>query len=815
MELAYEYTRQRKNFGNHPDFEDTSPAILASVEPDATLKEKWVDRHTTSVELDCIPGQSSHWVNTERFIQEHRGMTHAEGGWPREINTKEFQDKQRYLRRVENEPTYQGSVRDLAYSAERAVMQNNAIDVFEEYFSELPDQDHAREPPSAKTLTVFRDPCKQNRSVSKICWHPEGPNKLAAAYSILAFQKMDADTPVASYIWDVNNPNTPDQELLPSSPLCTLVYNTKSSDHLVGGCYNGLVSFWDLRKGSAPVATSQIEQSHNDPVYDISWIQSRTGNECCSVSTDGQILWWDVRKLADGPTDSMLLQQDDQSTVFGGCSLGYRSDAGATRFLVGSEQGQILSLERKAKKDFESQKSIRSIYGAETGRHHGPIYTVERNPFNVKYMLSVGDWTARVWMEDLKSPILSTRYDGSYLTAGCWSPTRPGVFFTTKMDGTLDVWDLYYRHNAPVFPTKIGEAGLSSVAVQNQGRLVAVGAMDGAITLLSLSDSLALQQPSEKQVVTAMLERETKREKNLEVRATQLARERKEILRQKSFGSETPTNLDSPRKTPRPASAAPILGFSPMRADQAKKTEEEFFETVRKAKEARDQKNAKLAQSHANKDDEAPETGELSPRDGESGSYSAEEYEGQDDTEPGVNKDDNENDVKHDDEDDNEEVPTTTTTTEEVVDENKRTQADEYSFTVHVIKAEGLRDTDFSGKSDPYVKVAQSADGDDSQQTKVNDDAVTPTWNETFDFTHKPDTDQKLFFSIMDEDVGSDDTMGKAEVDIAQYADGDSAEFWVELTHDDKPHGRLQIRISYPPSEPSSSEDTTQPGASS
>lgn len=58
--------------------------------------------------------------------------------------------------------------------------------------------------------------------------------------------------------------------------------------------------FWDLRKGSSPVDSSLLETSHRDPVYDVFWVQSRTGNECVSVSTDGTLLWWDVRKLANG-----------------------------------------------------------------------------------------------------------------------------------------------------------------------------------------------------------------------------------------------------------------------------------------------------------------------------------------------------------------------------------------------------------------------------------------------------------------------------------------------------------------------------------
>jgi len=33
----------------------------------------------------------------------------------------------------------------------------------------------------------------------------------------------------------------------------------------------------------------------------------------------------------------------------------------------------------------------------------------------------------------------------SYLTDGCWNPVRPAVFYTTKMDGSLDVWDIMYK----------------------------------------------------------------------------------------------------------------------------------------------------------------------------------------------------------------------------------------------------------------------------------------------------------------------------------------------------------------------------------
>lgn len=523
--LSYEYPKTRKEFGQHPSFADTTPhveSVLAAQDP----ASPWLERLATTVEIESVPTMAAHQVNTEIFLTSAKGCHHVDGAWPPEVKTTEFQDKQRLLRRIRNEPSYMSAVVNLSKNAEQSIMQNNTIDLYEEYFAD-DSHPHSYSPPSCKTVSVFRDPNEVKRSATKLSWHPEGPNKLAVSYSILQFQQTPSNMDYKSYIWDVHNPNNPDAELLPPSPLTSIVYNPRSPDHIVGGCYNGIVGFWDLRKGSLPVECSTLEKTHRDPVYDIFWIQSRSGNECASVSTDGQLLWWDIRKLAAGPTDSMILQGTGDA-VFGGTSLEYRSDAGATRYLVGTEQGVTLLCDRKAKKDSDSQKVIRTTYGARHGKHHGPVYSVQRNPVHPKYFLTVGDWSAKVWMEDQKAPIMSTKYDSSYLTAGTWSPTRCGVFYTIKMDGSLDCWDFFHKQNDPIFTTKVSEHGLCSIKVQQQGKLIALGGIDGTTTILEVSDALSEGQREEKQAMGLMFERETKREKNLELRQIQRKRDKKE-----------------------------------------------------------------------------------------------------------------------------------------------------------------------------------------------------------------------------------------------------------------------------------------------
>lgn len=70
----------------------------------------------------------------------------------------------------------------------------------------------------------------------------------------------------------------------------------------------------------------------------------------------------------------------------------WMQEAGPTKYLVGTETGMILSCQNKPKKPVE----VTAWFGNEVkgghGRHYGPAYGVRRNPFHVKYFLSVGDW---------------------------------------------------------------------------------------------------------------------------------------------------------------------------------------------------------------------------------------------------------------------------------------------------------------------------------------------------------------------------------------------------------------------------------------
>ncbi|NXH66654.1 DNAI2 protein, partial [Hydrobates tethys] len=606
MEIIYVYTRKRSEFGRPCSFSDRPAKVSVDIPPDPSMAGGFILRNPVDSYVQHASDMSEHEVNTERVEVESRGVNHVEGGWPKDINPQEVEQTIRFRKKAEKDENYVNTITHLGTLMEHCVKQNNAIDIYEEYFAEEEMAEVEDEPPSAKTINVIskltsffdvllskRDPNITKRTATHLSWHPDTCKKLAVAYSSLEFQQNIKDMSFDSYIWDLENPNKPELVLKPSSPLVSLEYNPKDSHVLVGGCYNGQMAYWDTRKGGLPVEVSTVEFSHRDPVYGAIWLQSKTGTECFSASTDGQVLWWDIRKLSE-PTETLVLDITRKGLLenaLGAVTLEFEPTM-PTKFMVGTEQGIVIACNRKAKTPPEK---ITSTYSG----HHGPVYALARNPFYPKIFLTVGDWTARIWSEETKeSSIMWTKYHLSYLTDGCWSTVRPAVFFTTRSDGTLDVWDFLFKQNDPSLSLKVCDEPLSSLRLQDNGCVVGCGSKLGTVTLLEISSGLCTLQRNEKTLATAMFERETKREKILEARH----REMRLKERARSEGQETEVE-EKPAESPH---------------EMLNRARKEFFEVIeaelqrRAQAETRGRGSASAFQVKARAEEEAAAQGEES-----------------------------------------------------------------------------------------------------------------------------------------------------------------------------------------------------------
>lgn len=115
---------------------------------------------------------------------------------------------------------------------------------------------------------------------------------------------------------------------------------------------------------------------------------------------------------------------------------------------------------------------------------------------------------------------MRTKFHNSYLSDGCWSPTRQGVFFVITKDGWIKVWDYFYRQNELAFEHKVADCALECISMNrntsdqhNAGKLAAIGDADGTVTLLELCRTLYYPSEKEKSDITEMFQREYDKEK--------------------------------------------------------------------------------------------------------------------------------------------------------------------------------------------------------------------------------------------------------------------------------------------------------------
>lgn len=572
MEIVHVYQRKRADFGRQCNFDDRSAQMLVDIKPDPALAKDYMVRDPVEISIQNTKEFSEHEVNTETVTSTTTGIFHSEGGWPKDVNPAEPDQVSRFRKKAEKAPEFVQQVTSAGGLIEHAIKQNNAIDIYEDYFDEESENVSTMEPPSIKNISVFRDPQELKRSATCMSWYPDQATKLAVAYSILEFQKAPEGMSTDSYIWNMERPNAPETTLSPSSPLVSIEYNMKDGHVLLGGQYNGQIAVWDTRKGSRPVEVSPIEKSHRDPVYSARYLATKTGTDAFSCSSDGQVMFWDVRKLSE-PTEVLMIDPQDNGRLLGGVALEYESTM-PTKFQIGTEQGKVVLFNRKGK---TPQEKISATYDA----HLGPVYACERNPFFPKYFLTVGDWSMRMWCEDIReSAIMWTKYNQSNLTDGCWSPSRPAVCYSAKANGILDVWDLLFKTNEPTLSMKVSDDAIQSLKIDSTGKYLACGGHDGSVSLLEVSDALNTMQPNEKPNTNAVFERETNREKTVVARLREVAL--KEQVRVRSAK----------------ASAKPGEGEEKEKLDEVdpiKDAEDQFFKAIEASKKKRAQQVAKKA----------------------------------------------------------------------------------------------------------------------------------------------------------------------------------------------------------------------------
>ncbi|KAJ3123538.1 WD repeat-containing protein 63 [Nowakowskiella sp. JEL0407] len=332
-------------------------------------------------------------------------------------------------------------------------------------------------------------------------------------------------------------------------------------------------------------AVSSIEYSHKSAVQEVYWLpknlellpsgeaieNAENGHkQIVSTSLDGQVLFWDIRAKKDlrsldlvwKPFSRVPLSSMDNTFDYGLTKISIQTPNGkkeekekerptsgtqqknatatekrhfTSKFFCSTEEGDLTYNDWISEKTSEEKASSRVEVALPY--HYGPMSDLQRNPFFEDILLSVGGWNFYIWKEKITiGPLLSSAQSTTYYICGRWSPTRAGVFYLSKADGTIEVWDLMDQSHAACCIQNISSIAISSMEVRNylfhgktnggSNQFIAAGDDDGTLHILEVPKNLVKSVKNEKSIVRAFFDREVKRINYVSSRKQQRVRDK-------------------------------------------------------------------------------------------------------------------------------------------------------------------------------------------------------------------------------------------------------------------------------------------------
>lgn len=382
----------------------------------------------------------------------------------------------------------------------------------------------------------------------------------------------------------LENPQVPHQTLECSSPATKIEYNFRDGRVLAGGLLNGKVCIWDTRTGGKPTKIIEIESAHRTPVTALLWLHSKSNCEFYSGSSDGQIFFWDTRKFKN-PIDSLCcdpVRTEDQELQrsFGVSALEFEPTI-PTKYLIGTQEGWVFFGNRKA-------STVAEKLPLRIQANNGPICSLERNPMFVKNFMTVGEFGVKIFNDECRdNPIMWTRNQDYPLTCGCWSRTRYSLLFTGRLDGMVDCWDLLVDLRFPTVSLKVSTVAIAHIRAHESGMWLACGDLNGDVFMVELSTPLTVSDRTERGHLSAMFEREVKKEKILEARI-------RELKLKEKLEEEEKEKKGQKLKNPEPESKSSAKDGNTVEDETCSL----FMELIKQEEAKRDRKNHKENAKH-------------------------------------------------------------------------------------------------------------------------------------------------------------------------------------------------------------------------
>lgn len=411
-----------------------------------------------------------------------------------------------------------------------------AVDTEEEYASKTSQS-------LRETLQLYSANHSKRRVVTDLHFSPHFPELLLTSYTKNAAAPNEPNGLVL--LWNTHAPSRPEYVFNASSDVLTARFSPFHPNLIIGGCYSGQVCIWDTRSSHrngqperrTPPSGPGSHLGHTHPIYSLSIIGTPNAHNILTADTDGIVCSWST---------DMLTQAQEYLYLSTPASSGSRTDdlapksmsfptADPTFFLVGSEEGTIYPCHRYDRAGAKAGVDSRIAYKGHTAPIMSTQYHPGRGPVDLGDLLlsSSSDWSVKLWRTraaaapgtavktttatndgvkdpnataEVVNPALDIPLEDLVYDAR-WSPNKPSVFAAVTGAGDLEVFDLLSDIEVPVAKatpskTKVSNSayvlpfkGLNKLAwEERQGRQLAVGGLDGVVSLFEVGRGLWCSQ---------------------------------------------------------------------------------------------------------------------------------------------------------------------------------------------------------------------------------------------------------------------------------------------------------------------------------
>ncbi|OCK96971.1 WD40 repeat-like protein [Cenococcum geophilum 1.58] len=356
----------------------------------------------------------------------------------------------------------------------------------------------------------------KKRMISDLGFSPKFPELVLASYTKNPSAPHDPDGLIQ--VWNLHMHDRPEYMFHAQSDILTAKFSPFHPNLIIGGAYSGQVLLWDTRAKSAPVQKTPLTGSgHTHPVYSLDIVGTQNANNIISCSTDGVVCGWTVDMLSQPQEHLELTNPPPAKTEDMAPTCIAFPQADPTYFLAGTEEGSIYPCHRYDRAGAKAGVDARVAYRG----HAAPVMSLDFHP--ARGMLDLGDlvlsasvdWSVKLWKVRPPAAGASTNVVGGAAAAvveplldfaredlvydARWSPVKPGVFALVDGAGSLEVWDVNADVEVPVAKTNPSDRrggsfmarSLNKLAWErNEGKRVAVGGMDGVVTVLEVGAEL-------------------------------------------------------------------------------------------------------------------------------------------------------------------------------------------------------------------------------------------------------------------------------------------------------------------------------------